>query len=358
MKIMYCGADISGYAAACWSALAQRDDVDVLFLARYSGTGGDTAFGSDLMHGIPCRLLSPAEFANADLVKELVVSHAPDVVFISGWCFKSYRSLLKSEALKSCRFVMGMDTPRQYTWRQLCARFLLRSYLRRMDAVIVPGERSWQYARYLGVEERKIHRGVYGFDVKNFNLCHKRRAKQEWPKRFLFVGRYSPVKGLDVLIQAYRKYRGSVSGPWSLTCCGKGELFSLLQGEPGVTDRGFVPPAQQPEVFAEHGAFILPSRYEPWGIVLGEACASGMPVICTQACGSAVELVRPYFNGLMCATDDVDSLAEQMVWMHEHYGELPSMGEQAMAFAAPYSAEMWANRLYHMAKEVLTRENQ
>jgi len=346
MRLVYCGADISGYAAACWRALAQTRGLDVLVLARYAGTGGDTAFGLDLMHDIPCRLLSPAEFETAELVQALVVSHAPDFIFISGWCFKAYRSLLKVKALKNCRFVMGMDTPLQYTWRQSAARFILPSYLRRMDAVFVPGERSFQYARYLGVNERKIHRGVYGFDVRAFNSSHEGRVRQAWPRRFLFVGRYAPVKGLDVLISAYRKYRESVRDPWSLTCCGKGEMAALLQGEPGVTDHGFVPPAEQPALFAEHGVFILPSRYEPWGIVLGEACASGMPVICTQACGSGVELVRPYYNGLLCATDDVEALAQQMVWMHEHDAELPRMGERSMAFAAPYAAELWAERLF------------
>jgi len=349
MRVVFCGADISGYAAACWRALAQIKDVDALFLARYAGTGGATAFGPDLMREIPCRLLTPDEFENQELVHERVVSHAPDVIFISGWCFKSYRALLKIKALENCRFIMGMDTPLQYTLRQCAARFLLRSYIRRMDAVFVPGERSWQYARYLGVCEGRIVRGAYGFDVQAFNPCHDWRGKQAWPRRFLFVGRYTPVKGLDVLVKAYRKYRESVRDPWSLTCCGKGEMAALLQNEPGVTDRGFVPPAQQPELFAEHGVFILPSRYEPWGIVLGEACASGMPVICTQACGSAVELVRPYYNGLLCATDDVDALAEQMVWMHEHDRDLPRMGERAMAFAAPYAAELWAERFYDMA---------
>ena len=352
MRLVFCGADISGYAAACWRELAQIKGLDVLFLARYSGTGGNTAFGADLIQGLPCRLLSPAEFEDAERVQEWVVSHSPDVVFISGWCFKAYRSLLKVKALKSCRFVMGMDTPRQNTWRQCAARFVLRSYLRRMHAVFVPGERSWQYARYLGFDESRIHRGAYGFDVKSFNRGHELRAKHDWPRSFLFVGRYTPVKGLDVLIKAYRKYRGSVSDPWSLTCCGKGEMASLLQGEPGVTDRGFVPPAQQPELFAEHGVFILPSRYEPWGIVLGEACASGMPVICTQACGSAVELVRSNYNGLMCATNDVDSLAEKMAWMHEHDKDLPCMGERAMAFAAPYASKLWAERFYNMVKNL------
>ena len=356
MRVVICGADISGYAAACWKGLTRYTGVDVLVLARYSGMSGETAFGVDLMQGVPCRLLSPDEFENTCFVRELVVSHAPDVVFISGWCFKAYRSLVKVKALRRCRFVMGMDTPRQYNWRQFFARYILREYINRMSAVFVPGERCWQYVRYLGVDERKIYRGLWGVDVKAFNQSYELRDKIHWPKRFLFVGRYTRVKGLDVLVKAYKKYSETVSAPWELTCCGKGMLELLLKSASGVTDMGFVQPSQQPKLLAEHGVFILPSRFEPWGVALGEACASGLPVICTQACGSAVELVRSYYNGLMCTTDDVASLAEQMVWMHDHYEELPRMGERSMTMAIPYSVALWAQRFYNIMKDVLKDE--
>ena len=59
------------------------------------------------------------------------------------------------------------------------------------------------------------------------------------------------------------------------------------------TDRGFVQPADQAAIWAEHGAFALASRYDPWPLVIVEACAAGLPVIHSEACGSAVELVRP-----------------------------------------------------------------
>jgi len=44
-----------------------------------------------------------------------------------------------------------------------------------------------------------------------------------------------------------------------------------------VHDKGFVQPSDLPNIFAQAGVFILPSRYEPWGVVIGEALASGLP---------------------------------------------------------------------------------
>ena len=86
-------------------------------------------------------------------------------------------------------------------------------------------------------------------------------------------------------------------------------MNDVISAEPGVTNMGFVQPSKQPEIFASHGVFILPSRYDPWPLVIVEACASGLPVVHTEACGSAVELVRPYFNGVSVTTDDAASLA-------------------------------------------------
>ena len=350
MKIVVCWADISGYMAACWRELAKVEGLDIFILARHVMANGDTDFGPDLMRDVPCILLSEKEIDDVHFVQDVVVSQAPDVVLLSGWCFKAYRSLPNVEALKNCRFIMGMDTPRQYTWRQFAARFLLRNYVRRMDAVFVPGERCWQYARYLGVEERKIYRGAYGVDVKAFKHSYELRKKDNWPKRFLFVGRYAPIKGVDVLLKAYQKYREIVRDPWELTCCGKGCLADLFRNQPGITDAGFVSPLQQPELFSKHGALILPSRFDPWPLIIVEACASGLPVVCTQACGSAVELVRPLYNGVMCATNDVDSLVSKMEWIHKHHDQLSVMGRRSIDLAAPYSAEMWATRMYSILK--------
>jgi glycosyltransferase involved in cell wall biosynthesis len=247
---------------------------------------------------------------------------------------------------------MGMDTPLRRTMRQYVGKVLLRGFIRRMDAIMVPGERAWQYARFLGADENRIYRGLYGVDYQSFHKSLLQRRETTWPHRFLFVGRYSQEKGLDRLIAAYHKYRSAVDDPWTLTCCGKGTLGGMLQGQIGITDVGFVPPDLQPDLFAQHGTLILPSRFDPWPLVIVEACASGMPIICTQACGSAVELVRPYYNGLMCATDSADALAGDMVWIHENGNRLSEMGTASCELAAPYSAESWAFRWINMLERM------
>ena len=108
-----------------------------------------------------------------------------------------------------------------------------------------------------------------------------------------------------------------------------------------------------PDVLATHGVFVVASRFDPWPLAIVEACASGMPVLHSETCGSAVELVRPYFNGLGVATENAGELARAMRWCHEHYDALPEMGARGQPLAAAYSAQMWVVRWMRMFEELL-----
>jgi glycosyltransferase involved in cell wall biosynthesis len=212
---------------------------------------------------------------------------------------------------------------------------------------MVAGERSWQRARALGVPEERIRRGYYGIDYDLFAPIYQRRLDaypNNWPRRFLYIGRYHHDKGIDLLIAAYRKYHGSVPDAWPLTTCGMGPMGPEIKAASEITDRGFVQPGDLPRVFLEHGVFVIASRVEPWGAVIAESAASGLPVIASEACGASVELIQSHYNGLTVATDRIDALADAMRWMHNHHADLPAMGRHGQHLAQAYSAQIWARR--------------
>jgi glycosyltransferase involved in cell wall biosynthesis len=351
VKVVICWTQISGYMAACWRALAAKQDLDARIIAWESeGPDMDVAFTPDLVRGLNARLLTRAEQADTALLERLVVEHDPQVVVISGWAHAAQRALARSSALSRARFIMTMDSPWRGTLRQRLGKYKIARLLSRMDRIIVPGERAWQFARVLGVPERRVRRGMYGFDYDAFAplLSARRAADDGWPRKLLFVGRYVQDKGIDVLLDAYREYRALVNDAWPLTCCGAGPLASSLRGEPGISDMGFAPPDKLPQILASHGVFVMPSRFEPWGVAIAEAMASGMPVICTEACGASVELLRPMYNGLAVATEDAAALRDAFEWCHHHAARLPELGARGQALAAAFSAQAWAERWAQM----------
>ncbi len=350
LNIVFCWPDISGYMAACWRALTENSDLKLFVIAFQAKT--ETAFADQLMADIPCRLLNLSERNDSNLIQSLVLQQQPDILVLPGWFHTPYRHLATLPQLQSIPLVMGMDTPWQGTIKQRLAPYILGRLLRRMARVVVTGERSWQYARRL-VTPSIIRRGLYGVDTATLApLWADRQAT--WPQRFLFMGRYAPVKGLDTLINAYQRYRQHSTNPWPLVCCGQGPLAHSLLHQPGIIDCGFLQPPQLLAQLGQTGALVLPSHFDPWPLALVEAAAAGLPIICTDACGSAVEIVRSGYNGRMVPPQDVESLAQALWAIEQNHPQLPTWGLRSQQLAAPFSAQAWADRWHDMCFDLVT----
>lgn len=349
LRVTFCWAEVSGYIAACWKALAERHRVKlhVIHLEGLTRKEWISPGKNSLDFSISNRLLDVAQVRSPSVIARLVADTSPDVIVTCGWLFRPYIDAVLDPLLRDAVLVVGMDSPWEGRWRQRLARFRLRRFLARVGAVMVAGERSREYAHRLGVPGERIFTGFYGFNLKHFaGAAAAIRASGSWPRQFLFAGRYVKEKDLETLLAAYHLYRQSSPAPWGLSCCGIGPLEPLLTGVEGVTNHGFVQPRELPALFAQHGAFVMPSRFEPWGVAIGEAAASGMPLICSTACGAALDLLRPFYNGLSFCSGDTARLARAMTWIGEHSDDLPLMGRRSQCLAGAFAAEVWADRWY------------
>lgn len=356
-RVAFCWANLSGYMAACWRELASRSDVELLVTA-FASADADAPFADEeLSRGFRCVPHASSARDAGERLRSVLSEFRPDVVAVSGWIDPHYRALA-AERFGGARYLMSIDTPADGSLRQRLGRFRYPSYFRSLDGAVVTGERSFQLARVLGVREDRIRRGLYGIDFDRLSGAHESRLgrAEGWPRRFLSVGRADHVKGIDVLLEAYGRYRERAPGePWPLTYCGTGPLSDRVSSAPGVDYRGFVQPADLPAIQAESGAFVLASRFDPWPLVISESCAAGLPVVCTTSCGSAVELVREYYNGITVAPDRAEDLARALLWVHEHHDRLPGMGARGRDLARAYGASAWADRWTAWVEELTAR---
>lgn len=350
MKVVFCWSGMQGYMASCLHALRRRDGMDLYVIhLDYN----DLPYQEDLLNGIPNDRLQASQPNEA--IGQMVVDQKPDVVFLCGWFYAPYRKLLLQGELQPAKFLLGMDTPWSGSWRQRLNQVRLRDFIRRMEKVVVAGPRTREFARRLGASRNQILPGLYGFDFSRFGAMGASRldGASSWPERFLFAGRYVPEKGLDVLLDAYRQYRAAVAEPWPLDCCGTGPEAARLRGHQGVQDLGYVQPSALPTVFSERGVFVMPSLEEPWGVAIAEAAATGLPLICSDRCGAADDLLRQYHNGLLVPAGNATALAGAMKWMHEHHYAFRTMGVRSRSLAAAFSAEAWADRMQTCFNEML-----
>jgi glycosyltransferase involved in cell wall biosynthesis len=354
LRVVVCWQDISGYMAASVRALAATEGIDLLVVAFVNTRDASAGWFNDtLLAGVNCRLLGPQERHDRKLVEQIVADHHPQAVYLPGWAHIPYRKLAFSPRLADAKFALGLDNPWKGTIQQHLAFLKIGRLIHRVSALVVAGERAWQFAKRLARGESKIYRGSYGFDAAPLKEIYLQRVSAgQWPRRFLFVGRYVALKGFDVLLPAYRKYRSEVSDPWILTCVGDGPMASLIASEPGVENLGWVQPQNLPPILAQSGVFVLASWYEAWSVALAEAMYSGLPAICTEEVGASVDMVRHCYTGLTVPTRDADRLAWAMKWMHEHYDRLPVMGQHAREFASAFTAELFAERMSLMFRQI------
>jgi len=136
--------------------------------------------------------------------------------------------------------------------------------------------------------------------------------------KLLAVGSVIPRKGYDVLVAALARLRHL---PWRLVIagdCGRSPQTSRgLRAEIarlGLTDRisllGAVASEQMSPLYASADLFVLPSRFEGYGMAYAEAIAHGVPVIGTTA--GAIPQTVSADAGVLVAPDDVEALAAEL----------------------------------------------
>lgn len=333
---------LSGYMAACLRVLREQHGVELLVYRRPPAQ--EAPF--DRRHFDWISQLYDRNKATPQQMLETIERFSPDAVFMSGWMDKDYLRVARALKQRNIPVVAGSDTQWNGSVRQQVGRIISPWYLNSaIDVLWVAGERQRQLAAQLGYTGERCWTGVYSCEWEKFADVH-RNGRAQRRRAFLYVGRYVPVKGLDMLVEAYRSYRQRSEDPWPLICAGAGPEKRLLDGQEGIIERGFVQPDQLPALFAEASAFVLPSRKEPWGVVVQEAAAAGLPLICSEACGAAVHLLQDRYNGFLFETRNSRHLAQCLTDMATASPEAwCAMSERSHTLSMQYTPERWADTL-------------
>nr|WP_272503904.1 glycosyltransferase family 4 protein [Salinibacter ruber] len=129
----------------------------------------------------------------------------------------------------------------------------------------------------------------------------------------LFVGRLVSVKGADLAVEALRRLRKRGIDT-TLTICGDGPERDALERqakeadlEDAVKFEGWTEPDELADRYRHAELLLVPSRYEPFGIVALETLASGCPVVAAET-GGLPEAVGDC--GLLVPPDDAEGLAD------------------------------------------------
>lgn len=346
----------------------------------------DLVEGSDgfdrltLFSGLPVNELPPSRIFNR--VSEALDKLRPQVVAIPGWSDPCSLAVLRWCQAHSVPAVMMSETTAWDDTRKWWKEALKRRIVSLCPAGLVGGRAHADYLAQLGMAPEKIFFGYDVVDNEHFATgAAKARSEEQEVRRkyglpekyFLASARFIEKKNLPRLIEAYALYRRKsvVSGqktennspqshPWDLVLLGDGPLkpalnsqLSALNLQKHVHLPGFKQYDELPVYYGLANVFIHASTTEPWGLVVNEAMASGLPVLVSSRCGCATDLVQEGINGFTFDPVNVEQLASLMFKLSTFNFQLSSPGAASRKIISGWSTERFADGLRRAVESAL-----
>jgi glycosyltransferase involved in cell wall biosynthesis len=177
------------------------------------------------------------------------------------------------------------------------------------------------------------------------------RPPRDQRRRLLLVGKDFATKAGDLVLEALALLRADVDPAITLTVVGPKEWPLPGEPPPGVRFLGRLPIDQVRRLYAEHDLFVMPSRFEGFGIALVEALSHGLPAIARQAFAMP-EIVRPGDNGDLVTDDDPAALAAIVTRLLADDALYARVAEQAPGVRSHYSWSRAADDVIAVAENI------
>ena len=279
-------------------------------------------------------------------------SAAFDAVWVHGW---GHLGLL--QAVQAARtlgvpvLLRGESTPdyrSQARWRRHVGARFHRWLFHRVAAFLAIGSRNREYYRLHGIDDERIFSVPYAVDNEFFHSRSMQARTQRDQLRhslglapgrpvIMFAAKFIDAKAPDELLAAFKLVwqRAAKNSQPYLLFVGDGPRFGALQEQArslgdAVRFLGFRNQSELPALYDLCDLFVLPSRFEPWGLVVNEAMNAAKPIVVSDRVGAAPDLVENGVNGFIYRSGNVTELADALERILASESLRARMGEQSL----------------------------
>jgi len=363
------------YQAPLFRALAARPEIDleVFFCSRWGteerrdpGFGVSFAWDLPLLEGYKYTFLlnlspvaSPAKFwglINPGILRELITGKF-DALWIHGW---SLATNLIAWAGGACLGVPrllrgeanGLKEPRGL--KGIIKNLVLSRLFKQISGFLAIGTLNTKFYQSYRIPRERIFQVPYSVDNAYFRACAQKWAGKKGFLRkqkglpcslpiILFCGKFREVKRPLDLLQAFAMLGDPP--PAALAFVGDGHLREEM--ERYVRERnisqvyflGFRNQSELPEFYSLSDFLVLPSGFEPWGLVINEAMCFGLPIIASDQVGAAPDLVKDGVNGFVYQTGNVTALAASLRQIIQDEERRRNMGQESLKIINHWGVE-------------------
>ena len=365
---------IAPYRIPVFNALAResRIDLHVIFLSKTDSSlrqwrvyEDEIQFSYEVLPSFRRRIGRYNILLNRG-VAEALHNAAPDVIICGGYNYVSSWQAMRWATRNRVPFLLWSEsTARDRRSRHLMVESLKKLFFRNCAAFVVPGRSAQDYLHQMGVPRQNIFIARNAVDIGRFSEMGRKarakagRARHELvlpEKYFLFVGRLVREKGVVDLIQAYGELPQEIRERIGLVFAGDGPMRAELEVlardvYPGTIHfAGFIDRDGLAAYYSLAECIVLPTYSDTWGLVVNEAMACGLPVICTRVAGCAVELVQS--NGRLIEPGNLPELRRAMMEIAADPVLRDGMSAQSEARSREFSPEAWASGIVEAAHAV------
>ncbi|GEM_PF-958311 len=294
------------------------------------------------------------ELINPDIVKKLK-KDSFDAVWIHGWNrFTDCLAMLIAFSRGIPVLLRGESNllPKIPQWKSFIKRLILTCLFKRVSAFLAIGKYNSDFYEHYGVSKEKIFLIPYTvnnifFILKADTLISKKntlREKYGIPldlSIILFSGKLIDVKRPLDLLKAYEIV--SKNYKVGLAYVGDGRLRNELEDYcdknhvENVYFMGFRNQTELPEFYSMADVFVLPSSFEPWGLVVNEAMCFSLPIIISDQVGAGGDLVKEGVNGFIFPVRDIFALSEKLKVILADKNLAQKMGRASKEIIAKWS---------------------
>jgi len=311
--------------AAALEALAPRTRLTAVFCSRTGSRGmawsshEEIRFRHEMIEGftIPHPSRDGTDYYLSPRVLGAICRARPQVLISGGFSIPTLYAAAYSRVMRIPLLIQSDGTSHSEARLRLEQRIARRAFRRLAWGAVASSAPAARRFVEIGFPPARVFRASYTTRLEPlWRVAEGRAMRQHGPLRLLSVGRLIPRKGCEWLVRAVGQAQRS-GAEVHLTMVGTGPEESSLKAlahelEITVSWRGFIDQPDLPFVYGEADAFAFPTLDDPFGMVLLEAAASGLPLIASPYAGATEELVRDGIEGFVVDPRDTAAVADSI----------------------------------------------
>jgi len=369
---------IAPYRVPCFNKIIESDifNFDVYFLAENESNRewkiyrDKIKFHYKVLKGVHFKLRNERILHLNYGLAYYLVKQKYDLIAIGGWDQVAYwEALIISKILGTKIMYFGESTLKDRRSNSQFFEKMKRVFIKNCDGYLPAGNAAAEYVKYLGGSPDKIFIARFCADHDFFynEYLRLRPYKKEIKRKkgypaftILFVGRFVWYKGVMVLLEAYKKLQEK-NKDIGLVLLGDGperekyEKYCKSNNLKNVFFEGFKQMEELPEYYISADVLVLPSLSDPWGLVVNEAMAFGLPVISTDVAGVTYDLVKNGINGYVVKAGNVKDLYKALKKLYKNENLRKKMGEMSLEIIKEYTPENWAKSFIEAINKILNK---